>query len=303
MKKMSLIVISAYVLLGCASRNTSPSASEFLSDSLSHPSSALPLGVLSRYWSHKNFLIHFVTNVTEKTKDITPVIYIHGLGASLEGYAGLINEIHYNKKINSPFYALDLPPFGKSALLRSDVVIHDYTEMLRDFILMLGVPKVNLVCHSMGGQVCIDYALDNPSQIQLLTLISPAGIFDRSEFVSSISSQFARVNVGQVDSPNARTLGDLFWYDQEFTRRMLTDNPSVLVGIEVYRFNLHERVKDLQTKTLIIWGREDKIFSFENGLFLKENIENSTLYVLDGAGHGSFKENPKLVANLILKYL
>src|SRR6185312_8876295 len=163
--------------------------------------------------------------------------------------------------------------------------------------------KVNLVCHSMGGQVCIDYALANPGQIQLLTLISPAGTYEKSPFVNGATNHFVGINVGSVDGPNTVAIGDLSWYDQGFARRMLTDNPLVLVGIESFRLNFHNRIQKLKTQTLIIWGRDDQIFDYINGAYLKENVENSVLYVIDGADHTSFRTHSELIAKLIQKYL
>jgi pimeloyl-ACP methyl ester carboxylesterase len=299
--KTLITVLLLIVFCGCASEK-SLQTNDFLSQAFNHPGITAMPEAQSRYWLFGNFLVHFVTNVNEKNRNLPPVIYVHGLGGTLDGFADLIKLIHHSSS-SRPFYAIDLPPFGKSAMKESELSIHSYSEMLQEFVAILGVPKVNLVCHSMGGQVCIDFALANPNQIQLLTLISPAGVYERSAFVNESVNHFAGINVGPIDYPHARSFGDLSWYDQEFARRMITNNPLVLVGIESYREDFHNRIQKLKPKTLIIWGREDKIFSYENGLYLKENVENSTLYVIDGADHTSFATHAGIISKLIQKYL
>src|SRR5262249_22239193 len=131
----------------------------------------------------------------------------------------------------------------------------------------------------------------------------PAGIYDKSTFVSGATNHFAGINVGPIDHPHARAIGDMSWYSQGFNRRMFTDDPLMLIAVESFCLNFHDRVQKLKTKTLIIWGREDQIFSFENGLYLKENVENATLYIIDGAGHTPLKTHAALISKLIQKYL
>lgn len=298
----TLALFIAAGILGCASHRPPPLASDFLSDGLSHPKKIETTEVQSRYWVYNNFIVHFISNINDQNKNQTPIIYIHGLGGSVDTWLELIKIMHPNKS-SRPYYAIDLPPFGRSAMQDSELSIHAYTEMLQDFVAMLGVQKVNLVCHSLGGQVCIDYALGNPGQIQLLTLVSPAGTFDKSAFVSHAASYYAGVSVGSVDSPNARTIGDMTWYYQEFNRRMITNDPLVLIAVESFKENFRGRIQKLRAKTLLIWGHDDNVFSYENGLYLKENIENATLYVLDGAGHTPFKSHAAAISKLIQKYL
>jgi pimeloyl-ACP methyl ester carboxylesterase len=287
---------------GCASHEPSPQTSDILTESLSHPLKIESADVPSRYWAVGGFLVHFITNVNEQNKNLAPIIYVHGLGGSLDGFFDLIKIIHHSK-LSRPYYALDLPAFGRSVVQNPELTMQDYTAVLQEFIALLGVPKVNLVCHSMGGQVCIDYALKNPGQIQLLTLISPAGVYEKSPFVNGATNHFAGINVGPVDYPHARTIGDLSWYSQEFVHKMFSENPRLLIAVESFRENFHDRIKNLKTKTLILWGREDQIFSYENGLYLKENIENSTLYVLEGADHTPMTTHAALISKLIQKYL
>jgi 2-hydroxy-6-oxonona-2,4-dienedioate hydrolase len=299
-KLLSLLLV--FVFCGCASRKPSLKTDDFLSNALNHPANFAPAEVQTRYWAFENFLIHFVTNINEQNKNLAPVIYIHGVGGGLDDFSDLIKRIH-SSRTSRPYYAIDLPLFGQSVMQKADLSIHDYTEILQEFVSMLSTAKVSLVCHSMGGQVCIEFALVNPSQIHLLTLISPSGIFEKSAFINEATNQFAGISVGPIDYPYANSFSDMSWYNQEFTRRMITDNPVILMGIESYRENFHDRITKLKTKTLVLWGREDKIFSFENGLFLKENVEDSTLYVIDGAGHSPFESHGELLSKLIQKYL
>lgn len=299
----SIQIFLIILLCGCVTRKPPLDTGDFLSEGLNQPKKIGTIEIESRYWSYKNFLVHFISNANAKNQNLSPIIYVHGLGGSLDGFLDLIKLIHPSKS-SRPYYAIDLPPFGRSALRKSELTIHDYTEMLQDFVALLPtITKINLVCHSMGGQVCIDFALAHPEKIQLLTLISPAGVYEKTPFVDGAVNHFAGINVGSVAHPHAVSIGDMTWYDQGFNRRMITNNPLMLIAVESFRLNFHERIKDLKTKTLILWGHDDAIFNFENGLYLKENIENSTLYVIDGANHTPMSTHAALISQLIQKYL
>lgn len=285
---------------GCASR-AFKSPQDFLSEHLNTPVQLGTTETISRYWSFGHDLVHFVTNATETNRNSTPFLFVHGLGGTIADYSEIISLVRNSAQ--HPYYAVDLPPFGKSAMGEADLSIHHYAEMLAEFAEKITSSKIILVCHSLGGQICIDFALSNPSKIQLLTLVSPAGVYQKDAYINETLQNYVGITVGPVTHPVARSVSDLTWYDQEFTRRMITDNPLVLIAIESYRNNLRERVKDLQTKTVIVWGRQDRVFSVENAFFLKENIANSFLYVIDDADHFPLKTHAAFITGLIQKYL
>lgn len=286
---------------GCAVRR-GPDTADFLSQALQNPKKIGVVEVQSRYWKHGNLLVHFLTNASDKNRSLTPMIYVHGLGGSVDGFLELIRVLHGPANAR-PYYAIDLPPFGRSAMQKGELTIHGYAEMLKDFVMGLPSPKVNLVCHSMGGQVCIDFALANPQKVELLTLISPAGIYDKSAFVNGATRHFVGISVGPVHHPGASTIGDMSWYNQDFQKRMITNDPLMLIAVESFRENFHDRIQNLRTRTLILWGREDRIFDFENGLYLRENVEDSTLYVIEGAAHTPMTTHAELLSKLIMKHL
>lgn len=302
MTKTTFGLLLLILCSACASKPPATQANRFLSKNISEPKTIGNSKVQSRYWKYKDFLVHFITNANEKNRNQTPIIYVHGLGGSLDEFFNIIKTLHPDGD-SRPYYAIDLPPHGGSALQGTELSIQGYVETLREFISMLPNDKVNLVCHSMGGQVCIGFALTNPKQIDLLTLLSPAGIYQKSEFVSDALKNFAGINIGSVEDPATRDVGDLGWYVQEINSKLITNDPLLLIAIESFRTNFHHEVKELKTRTLVIWGREDKVFSFENGLFLNENIKDSTLYIVDKAGHVAFKTHGPLVAKLIEKHL
>lgn len=312
--KIVTFFISLFLILSCAKKPIVNNSKDFLSESISKPFFENNHDIVSRYWSYGPFLVHFLSQIKtqnkiqksdqmtnqsiEDEKSWTPILFIHGLGGSVDDYSELI-RLHLLSNRPNPVYALDLPPFGKSLASSLDISIRIYSGLIKKFISELNSKKIILVCHSMGGQVCIDYALENPDQIQLLTLISPAGVYQKSEYVNHTLHDFLGINYGSTNSHFGSSFGDMMWLDQGLTKKFISDNPVSLIALESYKNNYHNLVSQLKTKTLIFWGRLDRVFHYENGLFLKENILNSKLYVIDDADHFPLKTHAKFIISKI----
>lgn len=58
----------------------------------------------------------------------------------------------------------------------------------------------------------------------------------------------------------------------------------------ILNFDARERLNEIQSKTLIIAGEDDKTVGNEAAYELKNGIENSELYIYEGLGHGTFEE-------------
>lgn len=105
------------------------------------------------------------------------LLFVHGLGANLKAWQKNVDSLsRYYRCI-----AMDLPGYGKSSYGEYAFGMSFFANQLREFIQKLGLEKVVLVGHSMGGQIAITYALQDPAPLEKLVLIAPAGIETFSE--------------------------------------------------------------------------------------------------------------------------
>lgn len=100
------------------------------------------------------------------------LIFIHGLGHSRLAWMKNLNEL-------SKYYhciAIDLPGYGQSSdSLSYPYGMGFYAEVIFHLIQELGLKKVSLVGHSMGGQIAITFALNYPKLLKSLVLCASAG--------------------------------------------------------------------------------------------------------------------------------
>ncbi len=102
------------------------------------------------------------------------LILIHGLGSYLPAWKKNIPELSRHYRV----IAIDLPGYGKSDKLPHSGMMTYYASVVNDFIKTLGLGKVVLGGHSMGGQISMVTSLYYPDVVEKLILAAPAG-FER----------------------------------------------------------------------------------------------------------------------------
>jgi len=109
----------------------------------------------------------------EKGKGTT-ILFIHGLGGNLSHWQKNFQAL----SANFHCIAVDLPGYGYSDKSFNTTKDHlqFYADVLSTFIREKNLKKLVLAGHSMGGQIAMIIALQNPQLISKLILLAPAGI-------------------------------------------------------------------------------------------------------------------------------
>jgi pimeloyl-ACP methyl ester carboxylesterase len=96
-----------------------------------------------------------------------PVVLVHGLGGFAESWR------HNTPALarTSAVYAVDLPGFGRSSKPPSRYRLGDAVRALHGFLQAMGLGRVALVGHSLGGAVSLTYALTHPARVDRLALV------------------------------------------------------------------------------------------------------------------------------------
>ena len=95
---------------------------------------------------------------------------VHGLGGFAESWRHNIPELARHGRV----IALDLPGFGRSGKPRRPYTLDFLAQALHGLLLELGVDRVRLVGHSLGGAVAARFALDHPGRVERLAFLGAA---------------------------------------------------------------------------------------------------------------------------------
>jgi pimeloyl-ACP methyl ester carboxylesterase len=252
------------------------------------------------------------------------LLFVHGLGSNASFW-------RYNAPAFSDKYrilAIDLPGYGKSEKLNVTVSMHSYTRVVAVFLQKLNVSKVNLVGHSMGGQISITFALQYPSMVERLVLAAPAGIetFTQEEALA-LKQYFSATNVKATDEHLIRQniVNNFFVWDgrfewllqQRLAMRSAPDYDGYCYAIEqgirsMLAEPVRQRLSKIRQQALVIFGEEDKLIPnqfFHPGRvdelarIAQREIHKAQLKMIPRAGHLLMIEQPEVFNRAVREFL
>jgi pimeloyl-ACP methyl ester carboxylesterase len=100
------------------------------------------------------------------------LLLIHGIGDSSDTWREIIPQLARDYTVVAP----DLLGHGRSDKPRADYSVAAYANAMRDLISVLGVERVTVVGHSLGGGVAMQFAYQYPERCQRLVLVSSGGV-------------------------------------------------------------------------------------------------------------------------------
>ena len=100
------------------------------------------------------------------------VLFIHGLTNSSRSWARLVDALNTDHRILAP----DLYGHGASAKPMRDYSLSAHAATLRDLLDRLGIDRVTLVGHSLGGGIAMQFCYLFPERASRLVLVSSGGL-------------------------------------------------------------------------------------------------------------------------------
>jgi pimeloyl-ACP methyl ester carboxylesterase len=242
-----------------------------------------------------------------------PIILVHGIAASLSDWEFLAPEL-----ISAGYcaYALDLLGHGESSKPDHDEHYHYVSlyQHLSDWIqgLQLKAPPV-LVGHSLGGFLCLNYALERPKDLQGLVLINP--FYSRQQLSPALRLVNRRPAIGERAlklAPLWLIKSILGWDTQatnfsQRTRRQIAQDhkrasPKITHIIKTVP-DLSARLGKINPPALVIWGERDRTLHPASFPALVACIPAAQGRRIEASGHQPHLEKPALVNRLILDFL
>ena len=248
-----------------------------------------------------------------------PIVLVHGTASSLHTWDAWTNEL---KKTNRVI-RMDLPAFGITGPNKNaDYSIESYTTFLHSFVEKLNLEKFHLAGNSLGGNIVWNYAAEHPAKVEKLILVDASGlptnkeppaIFKmaktpvlRSLFLYVTPKMLITKNIKEVYADDDKVTDELVTRYHKMALR--AGNRQAFIDRAKTDFKLDakintDRLKSIQTPTLLIWGAKDLWIPLDNGKRMNRILVNSKLEVLENSGHVPMEENPKESLELLKNFL
>ena len=245
-----------------------------------------------------------------------PIVLIHGTASSLHTWDDWTKELIKTNRV----IRMDLPAFGLTgANANGDYSISNYTQFLHQFITKINVDTFYLAGNSLGGNIAWDFTAKYPEKVKKLVLIDASGLpinkpqpwifkMAKTPIVNSLFLYLTpraviKDNMQQVYEDDSKITDELITRYHEMALR--EGNRQAFIDRAKTDFTLGEKagiekLKSIQTETLLLWGANDDWIPLDNGKRMDSLLPNSKLMVLENSGHVPMEENP-IESLLILK--
>lgn len=254
------------------------------------------------------------------------VVMLHGGGPGASGvsnYTRNIGALAEHFRVIVP----DMPGYGRSV----KGVDHDdpfgyLADMMRGLIDELGIETAHLVGNSYGGAAALRLALDTPQRVGKLVLMGPGGIGTTRGLPTQGLKALLSYYGGEGPSRDklAAFIRNYLVYDGAAVPEDLIDlryqasiDPEVIADPPLrrpsgpmaprtlWRMDLtrDSRLKGLETPTLVLWGRDDKVNRPAGGPMLLNMMPNAELVMTSHTGHWMQWERADLFNELVIEFL
>lgn len=257
-----------------------------------------------------------------EVKDINIYYEIHGNGFPLVMILGLSCDVNWWTPELIETIAEDFKTiiFDHRGVGRTDKPEIDYSIKMfaADTIgLMdgLNIQKAHILGYSMGGLIAQEITLNYPEKVEKLVLCSTNCGGTKSLAPSNEVMDFL---INPPEEVIERING---FIPLLFTKNFIENNPnfiesykqqllktpiqltSYLRQVRAMSFNSAKRLKEIETPTLILQGKEDILIPPGNAEILAKGISGAKLFMLDNVAHLFFQPDPENVINLIKEFL
>jgi abhydrolase domain-containing protein 6 len=229
-----------------------------------------------------------------------PVVLLHGFGASADSGNRFAKQLTRRYQVIAP----DQPGWGASTRIES--ASYGYpaqVERLHQFLSALGLKRVHLVGHSMGGFIASAYAARYPDEVITLGLIAPHGMTEPEPselfrdvakgdnwLVATTRPEFDRL-LNKVFAKRPYAPKAVLNYLADHAIRNSAQSAKIFAEMQTNNPPLADRLANVTAPTWIVWGDQDRVLHVSSADLFRQGIKKSEVMIIPGSGHMPLVEN------------
>jgi len=243
------------------------------------------------------------------------LVLLHGIGHRRQAWDAVLDRITPYRDV----ILVDLPGHGESPPLRlagrsvAQALVQDFLDFLDE----IGLDRPHLAGNSLGGRLALETAA--AGRAASVTALSPAGFWKSPAELSYARAVNGAMRVaGRLVRPlgpamSRTTVGRALIY-AEIVSRPSKVSPEQAVGDMAAFLEASDATKTILAAATpfigtipdgvpvtIGWGTRDRLLPPRQGLVAKERLPQARLVALPGCGHVPMTDDPRLVANVLLR--
>ena len=203
------------------------------------------------------------------------VVFLHGWGGNASAFLFVAERL----KSFCRSIVVDFNGFGDTPEPNRPYSVGDYAGEVQSVLEKEGVKKAIIVGHSFGGRVALEIAGKFPDAVNGLVLVDSAGLKPRrkpSYYVKILLHKILK-KLGFRGLQGSRDYRVLSFIMKETFKKVVSYDQTYLL-------------ENINTPTLILWGKNDKETPLYMANKLEKKIKDSKLILLEG-GHYAYVED------------
>ena len=243
------------------------------------------------------------------------VVFVHGYGSAGVVWLPLMKELS-----RAGYYclALDLPGFGLSDKYAGNYDTRHIADQVAEVMKKKSIDEADIIAHSWGSSVTLALALQHPKRVRRIVI--HGGWVYTAQIVPVL--RWSKLpGIGEMiywlyyrERPGEKYASTFYDPDRMVDMSVVAkiqealDRPGALAAaLAVARGmdfqEMEKRYKTIRKKTLLLWGKQDRVALPFYGRRLEADMPLAQLILIDRCGHMPMLERPHLVHRYVKNFL
>lgn len=227
------------------------------------------------------------------------IVLLHGLFGTASNFDATMRYFQKEYKVYLPM----LPIFDMNVRKLS---VYSLMEFVKEFTDEFNLDRFHAVGNSLGGHIALLFALNHQEQLITMTLTGSSGLYE-----SAFGTSFPR----RGDKEFIKNKIDLTFYDKNIVTQEMVDEiygittdtmkclKMVKTAKSAIRHNVGDQLGEINTPTLLVWGKQDTITPPFVAEEFDSKLPNSRLEFIDKCGHAPMLETPDKFNKVLESFL
>jgi 3-oxoadipate enol-lactonase len=234
-----------------------------------------------------------------------PLVLIIGLSFSLADWGDRFPDLLAQ---NYQVILFDNRDAGLTSESQREYAIADLADDTANLLAALKIPKAHIFGVSMGGMIAQQLVLRHPSKVNKLILgcTMAGGVCSQYGNAGDLTSALFSGNFSELLFPSDYIKSHAKEIDELFDKSKPLHSQDGALQRQMLAFLSYDACDDIskiQAETFILTGDQDLLIPETNSKYLHQQISNSTLEIIDNAGHGFCFSHDIQSAKLITDFL
>lgn len=254
------------------------------------------------------------------------LLLIHGVGDNSTTW----DTVHAALARRFTVIAPDLLGHGESDKPRADYSLAAFANGMRDLLAVLGIDRVTVVGHSLGGGIAMQFAYQYPHMVERVALVSTGGVTKDVSFGLRLAAMpFGAEALGMLRLPGAMPAIQLVGRIVEKRLGSTTIGRDLPRGLDLFGrlqrpgalsafartlrgvvdghgqfVSMLDRSYLMQSIPLqLIWGEDDIVIPVEHARIAHEEIHGSRLEIFEDSGHLPHRDHPARFVQIVEEFI